>query len=123
MLGGAALDDLVTDDEIDAYLPGGILATASTTAAAIAIGEYVVNQYAHLTDISGGGGSASLSQLVKQMRVVVNDLRMTVAGPSIASAMRTAVTTDAYGVTRDPAFTRQMGDPSGMWPRTEDETA
>lgn len=116
LLGGELTDDLLTDEEIAARLPGGALATASVTEAAIACGEYLVRKARWNVDIGGSVANARLSQLAPQIERTVAELRQQAAGTSATASLLAAITTDANGEAIRSAFTRRMGDPGSDWP-------
>lgn len=118
LLGGAKVDAWLTDDEISARLPGGVFACENVNAAAIACGEYLIDQASFNVDISEGGASARLSQLVPQLTAMVNRLRTRAGDGAGVTAMASALLYDAYGNRKTPAFTRKLGDNplAGDWP-------
>lgn len=116
LLGGAKVDDLLADAEINFELgnAGNVVTTA-----AIACGEALIAQAGYGVDLAAGGTSVRLSQLLPQLVAIVARLRARTADGSGASALSAAVLTDACGNPKRPAFTRHLGDsiqPAGDWP-------
>jgi len=97
---------LFSDEEIVALAPGGVLATASITAAAIALCKRLVARYSRLVDVSEGGASAQMSQLVTHYRALAKELSL---GAGINATALVASTVTADEIPR--AFTRAMGNP------------
>lgn len=96
-----------SDAEIAALAPGGVLATGSVTAAAVALCQRLVARYSSLVDVSEEGASAQMSQLAAQYRALAKELSLR-AGIGASSLVSSAI---ANGE-REPAFTRAMGSPT-----------
>ena len=109
---------LVSDEEIDALLPGGAAAKASNLAAAIAICDALVARFSRAVDASEGSASASMSQLAAQYRQLGRDLRSEAVTAINPAASFTGA---SIGTALDPAFTRRMGDPDRNVPTPESE--
>ncbi len=111
---------LLTDDEVAAYLPGGVLGEATTIAAAIALLDGLVARAAFNVDVSEGGANARLSQLMPQLEKRLEQLRMKAIRDTGAAADLAASLSAprADGTERGPAFTRTLGDMTGAgdWP-------
>lgn len=109
---------LLSDAEIDAFLPGGDEDKGSIEKAALACVDDLITRASHVVTGSEGGASAQLSQLAPQLRALRADLARKVNGSSFASGLLSAVTTDLDGNNRQPAFTRTVGDVAGAgdWP-------
>lgn len=111
---------LLTDDEIAAYLPGGLLAEATVIAAAIALLDGLIARAAYNVDTREGGASAQLSQLMPQLEKRLEQLRLKAIRDTGAAADLAASLTAprADGTERGPAFTRTLGDMTGAgdWP-------
>lgn len=111
---------LLTDDEIAAYLPGGLLGEATVIAAAIALLDGLVARAAYNVDMREGGAGATLSQLMPQLEKRLEQLRLKAIRDTGAAADLVAALTAprADGTERAPAFTRTLGDMTGAgdWP-------
>lgn len=107
---------LVQDEEIAAYVPGGAAGQATETLAAAAICESIAAKLGRLVDISEGSASAKLSQQAQSYRDRAAELRS--SGSSSLSAALSLVGADADGNDTDPSFTRTLGDSigAGDWP-------
>ena len=115
-LGDTGPDFRLSDEEIEAYAPGGVLATASNTAACIALCDALIARYTGVVDVSEGGASFSGSQLAAQYTARKAQLqREGSAAISPAGAFFT-------GRTMEPAFTRIMGDTEYNVPTVTDES-
>ncbi len=107
-LGDVGPDFRLSDEEIEAYAPGGVVGMATNQSACIALVRGLIARYTGVVDASEGGASFSGSQLVAQYRELLRTLQS--EGTSAVS-----VTGGFYtGTTMPPAFTRIAGDPD--WP-------
>lgn len=95
----------VTDEEIEAYAPGGVVGLATNDLACVAIVRGLIARYAGVVDVSEGGASFSGSQLAAQYRALLTQLESE-NGVSASAVVASAI----YNGDRPPAFTRQLGD-------------
>lgn len=106
-LGGDAW--LLSDQEISAVAPGGVIGEATVKTAAAALCDSIVARFSRLVDVSEGSASASMSQIADRYRQLAKELR---AKASVAGGPTGFFAAPVAGSELEPAFTRQGGDGS-----------
>lgn len=103
-------DQLISDEELAAFLPGGAMGEPSELHAAAAVCEAIASRMARNVDLSGGGSSASMSQQTTAYRQRAQALRRQAAMKVVPFAGGTSIAgRDAEDANSDrvpPAFTR-----------------
>lgn len=99
---------LLSDQEIEAFLPGGVVEQTTENGACAVLCDALVARFSRMVDVSEGSASASMSQLADRYRQLAKDLRAKVSAASGPTGFF-AAPTDTCDI--EPAFTRVGGDP------------